>query len=70
MSRKHTYRLRMLGALTIGNRRLVAGAEIELDADTAADLIRSGRARLVDNDDIGPLIDSTVGLRQRQHDVR
>ncbi len=55
----------MLGASTIGNRRLVAGAEIELDADTAADMIRSGRARLVDNNDIGPLFDATVGQRQR-----
>jgi hypothetical protein len=65
VSRKHTYRLRMLGALTIGNRRLVAGAEIELDAGTAAELIRSGRARLVNGDDGGPLFDATAGLRPR-----
>ena len=48
----------MLRAATFGARRVLAGAELDLDAVTAAELIRSSAARLVDGADLAPLIDT------------
>lgn len=58
MSRSNLFAIRIISALTIGTRRVLAGTEIELDAPSAADLIRAGRGRLVDDADLGPLLDA------------
>ena len=57
------FKIRALQALTIANRRILSGTEIELDAQTASELIRAGRARLVDAEDLGPLMDATSPRR-------
>ena len=62
MSRNNLFAIRMLSAVTVGTRRVLAGAEIELDARTAAELIRAGRGRLVDAADLGLLLNA-VGPR-------
>ena len=58
MSRNNLFAIRMLSAVSIGTRRVLAGTAIELDAQTAAELIRAGRGRLVDAADLGPLLDA------------
>lgn len=68
--RSQAFAIRLLSAVAIGGRRALAGTVLDIDARTAAQWIRDGRARLVNNDDIGPLFDATAGLRQRQHDDR
>lgn len=55
MSGARTFRVRLLRALALDGRRHLAGAEVELAADDAAEAIRAGWARLVDPDDIGAL---------------
>lgn len=62
MSRNNLFAIRMLSAVSIGTRRVLAGTAIELDAQTAAALIRAGRGRLVDDADLKPLLDA-VGPR-------
>lgn len=52
------FRVRLLRSATFGARRMLAGAELDLDAGTAAELLRNGCARLVDGADLAPLIDT------------
>jgi hypothetical protein len=69
LSRPHTFAVRLLSALTIGDKRVLAGAVVDLDANTAADLIRDGRAFLANDNELPRLVDA-VGLRQRAPDGR
>jgi hypothetical protein len=61
MTHPNLFNVRLLAALTTGTRRVLAGTDIQLDAHTAADLIRSGRARLADEADLAPLLDLVRG---------
>jgi hypothetical protein len=70
MSKSQAFAIRLLSAVAVGGRRALAGTVLEIDARTAAQWIRDGRARLVNNDDIGPLFDATAGLRERSPDGR
>jgi hypothetical protein len=55
--------IKLLRASTIGPRRVLAGTDIKVDASTAFEMIRSGQGRLVDESDLGLLIESTKGQR-------
>lgn len=59
------FRVRTLRAVTLADRRLLAGTEVEVDACTAAALIREGHARLVDDADLGPLLDCVCPTYRR-----
>lgn len=55
MSRRQTFRVRLLRPLRFGARAALAGAELELDAPTAAGLVRELRAVLVEPADLAAL---------------
>lgn len=57
------FKLKALRAVTIGARRLVAGAEVQADARTAREMIESAAARLADDADLPRLIQA-VGARR------
>lgn len=57
------FRLKLLRATSIGTRRMVAGAELQADAQSARELIEAGAARLVDDGDLPRLIQA-VGARR------
>ena len=46
------FSVKLLRPMTIGPRRVAAGASIDVDADTAARLIRAGDAYLADDADM------------------
>lgn len=61
MSIPRLFRVRLLSAAAFGARRVVAGSDIELGPhQAAADLIREGRARLLDVTDLEALIDAVA----------
>jgi hypothetical protein len=63
MSAAPMFKIRLLRAMTFGTRRALPGVDVNLDAATAAELIRSGAGRLTDEADLGPLLDA-VGPRR------
>lgn len=58
------FSIRLTRETMIDGRRHPAGTEIELEAVDAAGLVRSGRARLVDLADLGPLLDALDARRR------
>ena len=60
------FAIRLLSPLAIGGRRLATGGAVLIDAGSAAELIRAGRAVLVDDADLERLI-AVVGGRQAVH---
>lgn len=54
------FRIRAIRMLSLAGRRVLPGAEVMLDAQTAAELVRGGLARLVDEADLAPLIDAVA----------
>lgn len=57
------FRLKLLRATSIGTRRMVAGAELQADAQSARELIESGAARLADDADLPRLIAAVGAAR-------
>lgn len=51
------FHVRALVCFRLDSRRVLPGCEVHVEAQTAAELIRDGRARLVDEADLGPLMD-------------
>lgn len=54
------FRIRAIRVLSLAGRRVLPGAEVMLDAQAAAELLRGGLARLVDEADLGRLIDAVA----------
>lgn len=52
------FSIRLTRETVLEGRRHPAGRVLELEATDAAGLVRSGRARLVDLADLGPLLDA------------
>lgn len=52
MSEASLFGVRILRASTVGPRRLVVGAQVKVDAATAAQMLRDGQARLLDEADL------------------
>ena len=50
------FRLILLRALLVGTQRMVAGAELQADPQTARELIAAGRARLADPAELDRLV--------------
>lgn len=57
------FRLRLLRALSINGRRMLAGSELTADAATARQMIESGCARLTSDDQLPRLIEA-IGARR------
>lgn len=51
------FSVRVMRDTAIDDRHIQAGSVIEVEAATAATLVRDGQARLVDLADLGPLLD-------------
>lgn len=58
------FQLRLLRALSINGRRMLAGSELTADAVTARQMIEAGTARLVDDADLQRLVE-LVGTGRR-----
>jgi hypothetical protein len=56
--------VRLSRETVLEGRRHPAGTVLELEAVDAAGLVRSGRARLVDLADLGPLLDALDARRR------
>ncbi len=56
--RPELFRVRAVHGFNVGARRVLAGCEIDVDAMTAVELVRAGRAVLVQAADLGPLQDA------------
>jgi len=65
MTTHNLFTLRLLRCMTIGTRRLVSGATLDLDGPTAAELVRAGQAVLVDIADITVLAEHASAGRRR-----
>lgn len=63
MSQATAFDLKIIRASAIGPRRLVVGACVKVDAATAADMIRSGQARLLDESDL-PVLAALTNAQQ------
>lgn len=65
MSQATAFDLKVIRASAIGPRRLVVGARIRVDASTAAEMIRNGQARLIDDADLPVLAELTRAQQVR-----
>lgn len=57
------FQLKLLRTVVVGGRRWLPGAEIQVDARTARELVEAGTARLLDEADIVRLVE-LVGARR------
>lgn len=57
MSRAEIFTLRIIRGCAIDGRRVLAGATVDVEAQTAIDLVQSGAARLQDEADVTVLAD-------------
>lgn len=52
MSQATAFEMRVIRPTSVGPRRLLVGAQVKVDAQTAAQMLREGQARLIDEADL------------------